>query len=193
MGVEYRLASLNVTTTTPDNSFNPQYLRLAPPGTFAATAASPLGTFPPANLANFNTGNAATTLVVPDVPAGTYFIRIRAVNTCGIGPPSGEVQLIVSAGNSSACTSAPRGLTFSTSGSTVTLTWTAPASGTAASYVVQAGNQPGGADLANFDTGSNATTLVTSNVPAGPYYTRVYGKNGCGLSPASNEVLMTVP
>ena len=53
MGVEYRLASLNVTTTTPDNSFNPQYLRLAPPGTFAATAASPLGTFPPANLANF--------------------------------------------------------------------------------------------------------------------------------------------
>ncbi|HVW72519.1 MAG TPA: TonB-dependent receptor, partial [Rhizomicrobium sp.] len=53
MGVEYRLASLDVTTTTPDNSFNPRYLRLAPPGTFAATAASPLGTFPPANLANF--------------------------------------------------------------------------------------------------------------------------------------------
>ncbi|HWU56864.1 MAG TPA: TonB-dependent receptor, partial [Rhizomicrobium sp.] len=53
VGVEYRLASLNVTTTTPDNSFNPQYLRLAPPGTFSATAASPLGTFPPANLANF--------------------------------------------------------------------------------------------------------------------------------------------
>ena len=53
MGIEYRLASLNVTTTTPDNSFNPQYLRLAPPGTFAATAVSPLGTFPPANLANF--------------------------------------------------------------------------------------------------------------------------------------------
>jgi outer membrane receptor protein involved in Fe transport len=53
MGVEYRLANLNVTTTTPDNSFNPQYLRLAPAGTFAATAASPLGTFPSANLANF--------------------------------------------------------------------------------------------------------------------------------------------
>ena len=53
MGVEYRLANLNVTTTTPDNSFNPQYLRLAPSGTFASTAASPSGTFPPANLANF--------------------------------------------------------------------------------------------------------------------------------------------
>ena len=33
LGAEYRLASLNVTTSTPDNSFNPQYLRLAPPGT----------------------------------------------------------------------------------------------------------------------------------------------------------------
>jgi outer membrane receptor protein involved in Fe transport len=53
LGVEYRLASLDVTTSTPDNSFNPQNLRLAPPGTFAVTAASPLGNFPPANLANF--------------------------------------------------------------------------------------------------------------------------------------------
>jgi iron complex outermembrane receptor protein len=53
LGAEYRLADLNVTTTTPDNSFNPQYLRLAPPGTFAPTTASTSGTFPPANLANF--------------------------------------------------------------------------------------------------------------------------------------------
>ena len=53
LGAEYRLASLNVTTSTPDNSFNPQYLRLAPPGTFTSTAASPNGTFPPADLGNF--------------------------------------------------------------------------------------------------------------------------------------------
>jgi outer membrane receptor protein involved in Fe transport len=53
LGAEYRLADLNVTTSTPDNRFNPQYLRLAPPGTFASTAASPDGSFPPANLANF--------------------------------------------------------------------------------------------------------------------------------------------
>jgi iron complex outermembrane receptor protein len=53
LGAEYRLADLNVTTTTPDNSFNPQYLRLAPPGSFAPTSASPNGTFPPADLGNF--------------------------------------------------------------------------------------------------------------------------------------------
>jgi outer membrane receptor protein involved in Fe transport len=69
VGVEYRLASLNVTTTTPSNTFNPQYLRLAPAGTFCPTAgslascnaavaagtplASPTGTFPASNLAYF--------------------------------------------------------------------------------------------------------------------------------------------
>ena len=53
VGVEYRMASLDVSTSTPDNTFNPANLRLAPAGTFAATAASPLGTFPPTNLANF--------------------------------------------------------------------------------------------------------------------------------------------
>jgi outer membrane receptor protein involved in Fe transport len=53
LGGEYRFAGLAVDTSTPDNSFNPQNLRLAPPGTFAPTRASPDGSFPPANLAHF--------------------------------------------------------------------------------------------------------------------------------------------
>lgn len=51
VGVEYRLASLVVDSTTPDNSFNPQYLRLAPTGTFANAAAN--GTYPIPNLSRF--------------------------------------------------------------------------------------------------------------------------------------------
>jgi len=53
LGMEYRLASLDVVTTTPDNSFNPQNLRLAPPGMFMVTPTSPEGNFPPTNLAYF--------------------------------------------------------------------------------------------------------------------------------------------
>ncbi|HVV27351.1 MAG TPA: TonB-dependent receptor [Rhizomicrobium sp.] len=69
VGVEYRLASLVVDTTNPSNTFNPQYLRLAPPGTFCPTPgslascnaaiaadtplASPTGTFPASNLSEF--------------------------------------------------------------------------------------------------------------------------------------------
>lgn len=147
----------------------------------------------PANLANFNTGNAATTLVVPDVPAGTYYVRIRAVSSCGTSAPSGEEQLIVATANQSMCTSAPRNLAPSVSGSTVTLTWASPTTGAPTSYVVQAGSGPGGANLANFDTGSSATTMVASGVGSGNYYVRVYGKNTCGLSPPSNEILLAVP
>jgi hypothetical protein len=147
----------------------------------------------PANLANFNTGNASTGLTIPDVPASTYYTRIRAVSNCGRSAPSSEMQLIVSSPNTSACTSAPRSLVSSVTGSTVTLTWVAPTMGTPTSYVVQAGSEAGGANLANFDTSNVATTLVASNVPSGPYYIRVYGKTTCGLSPPSNEILMTVP
>jgi iron complex outermembrane receptor protein len=69
VGVEYRLASLNVTTTNPSNTYNPQYLRLAPAGSFCPTPgslasctaaiaagtplASPTGTYPASNLAEF--------------------------------------------------------------------------------------------------------------------------------------------
>ena len=49
----------------------------------------------PANLANFNTGNALTSVVVPNVPAGTYYVRIRALDAGGLSAPSNEVQLVV--------------------------------------------------------------------------------------------------
>jgi predicted phage tail protein len=146
----------------------------------------------PANLANFNTGNALTSLVVPDVPAGTYFVRIRAVSSCGTSAPSSEEQLIVQAANANTSPSAPRGLASSIKGGTVTLTWLAPDTGTVTSYVIQAGSQSRQANLANFDTNSTALTLVASNVPAGSYYIRVYAKNAAGLSKPSNEVLTVV-
>lgn len=105
---EYRLASLNVSTSTPDNSFNPLNLRLAPSGTFAPTAASPLGTFPPANLANFkevqsgargseNVGEANIEIDAPllrDLP-GIALLSVGAAarytqyNVAGTDPASG--------------------------------------------------------------------------------------------------------
>jgi hypothetical protein len=37
----------------------------------------------------------ATTLTVARIPAGTYYARVRARNSCGISPPSNEVALVV--------------------------------------------------------------------------------------------------
>ena len=152
----------------------------------------------PANLANFNTGNAQTTLVVPSVPAGTYYVRIRALDAGGASAPSNEVAVIVVDAAGGSCPSAPRALTLaSLSGGTVTLAWQPPAAGAPSSYVIQAGSAPNGANLANFDTNSTALTLVASNVPAGAYFVRVYAKNSsCApptfLGPSSNEILLTV-
>jgi hypothetical protein len=152
----------------------------------------------PANLANFNTGNALTSLVVPDVPAGVYYVRIRALDASGASAPSNEVQVVVGGVAGGSCPSAPRGLSIvSLTGGTVTLGWSPPSAGAPTSYVIQAGSSPNGADLANFDTNSTALTLVASNVPAGSYFVRVYARSSScppptSLSPSSNEILLSI-
>ena len=85
------------------------------------------------------------------------------------------------------------------SGQNVTFQWSAPASGSPTSYVVEASDAPAGpANLANFDTNGTDPRLSAANVTSGTYYIRVYARNSsCAsplfLSPASNEVLMVVP
>src|SRR5207253_4400086 len=88
---------------------------------------------------------------------------------------------------------APSGLTASSSGSSVTLTWTAPSTGAATtSYTIEAGSSPGAANLANFSTGSSATMFSTSGVTPGTYYVRVRASNSAGVSAPSNEVTLVV-
>ena len=48
------------------------------------------------NLASFSTGDTATSLSVGNVPAGTYFVRVRGQNAVGTGGASNEVVLHVS-------------------------------------------------------------------------------------------------
>ena len=46
-------------------------------------------------VATLDTGSDATTFSVDNVPAGTYYARVRAINAVGSGRPSAEHQVVV--------------------------------------------------------------------------------------------------
>ena len=139
----------------------------------------------------FNTGSAATTLTVNNVPPGVYYARVRAIGPDNVpGPPSNEIT--VSVGSCGGPPAAPTNLAAQISGNQVTLTWT-PSSGNAASgYIVEAGSSPGQSNVVVFDTGNAASTLGAT-APNGTYYVRLRGRNACGAGAASNEVIVSVP
>lgn len=87
----------------------------------------------------------------------------------------------------------PTGLTASSSGSRVTLTWSAPGAGRApTSYILEAGSQSSLADLANFSTGTAATSFSAGGIGPGTYYVRVRASNASGTSVPSNEAVLIV-
>jgi hypothetical protein len=167
---------------------------LAPTGTDPATSYTiEAGSAPGlANLANFATGNSATTFTASGVGAGTYYVRVRATNGSGASAASNEATLVVGSAACNSAPNAPAGLSSSVSGSTVSLAWTAPSGGCAAtSYVLQAGLTSGSSALANANVGS-ATSYVATGVGSGVYFIRVLAVNANGQSGPSNEISVTV-
>ena len=146
------------------------------------------------DLANFSTGNAATSFSAGGVGAGTFFVRVRAGNASGVSGPSNEATLVVGGGTPTPCggaPAAPGGLRFSVTGSTVVLEWSGSAG--AASYVVEAGSSSGASNLVVSDTGSAATSMTATGVGAGTYFVRMRARNSCATSGPSNEVTIVVP
>lgn len=85
----------------------------------------------------------------------------------------------------------PVGLTATVSGSTVTLQWSAPASGGAATgYQLLAGTAPGAANLGVIPVGG--TGVSVPGVPNGVYYVRVVATNAMGASTPTSEATIVV-
>jgi hypothetical protein len=163
---------------------------LAPsPGAPVASYIIEAGSAPgQANLVSLTVG-ATTNLSVSAVPAGTYYVRVRASNVAGTGAPSNEVAVVVSSG--CVAPSAPTLVLINNTAGNVALSWTL-AAGVPTSYALQAGSNPGLANFANVNLGNGGRTFSTSGVPSGTYYVRVYARNACGLSPPSNELTIFV-
>lgn len=160
-----------------------------PPSSYVLEAGSSTGR---ADIANFDTGNITPSFVANNVPAATYYVRVRAKNAAGVSAPSNEVVVLVIP----PCTSppvAPTNLRSTVTGSTVFLTWTPPVGGCApTSYVIQAGASAGASNLADFDNRSLATSFTASGVEVGQYFVRVRAITTFATGAASNEVVVVV-
>jgi hypothetical protein len=136
------------------------------------------------------TTNAATT--------GILFVRVKGINSAGVGPASNEVVAIVvdtprADLDPSRRPGSPKELAAWIDGSKVTLFWKVPADGgLPSSYRIEAGSLPGSGDLANVSTGSSVAMLAVANVPSGRYFVRVLAENQVGLSLPSNEIEVVV-
>jgi hypothetical protein len=124
-------------------------------------------------------------------PPGTYFLRVRAANACGTGAASSEVFFVI--GSSSIFPGSPRNLTATVSGSNVSLSWTAPDSGSPpTAYVLEVGSANGLSDIARIQLGPVLTFSSGPIVPPGTYYVRVRAVNAAGTGPLSNGVVVVV-
>lgn len=145
------------------------------------------------NVVVVQTAIFPTSIIATNVPAGTYYVRIRAVGLDNVpGPPSNEAVVRV---GGQACTSpplAPGNLSARVIGNQVTLSWSAPSGGDAPlSYIIRAGSAPGLSNVVVFDTRSTATAL-SAIAAAGVYHARVLALNACGLSAPSADFVINV-
>jgi predicted phage tail protein len=161
-----------VLTWTPPSGGGPDM-----PAAYVIEAGSASGS---ANVASINVGGA--TSYVTGVPAGTYFVRVRGISASGISDPSNEVVV-----KGAQVPDAPSNLEASGEGSSVVLSWSAPA-GQVSGYVIEAGSAPGRSDVGSLNVGT-ATAFGTSASP-GVYFVRVRAVNAQGVGPASNEIVV---
>lgn len=140
------------------------------------------GTSPGAtDVANVSVGNVTT--ISADVPMGTYYVRVRAVNELGDSEPTADLLLVAPG--------APRAPTnlASTGTGAVNLRWTAPSGPAPTGYVIEAGTAPGRSDLGVLQVG-NVAGFTAPAPPPGTYYVRVRAINARGAGQPSNEVVV---
>lgn len=141
-----------------------------------------------ADIARFTVG-AIPSLEVPGAPTGRYFLRVRALRPEGESAPSPETIADVGPGCGGP-PGAPTGLDVSLAGRLVTLTWMAPEPGVTG-YLLEAGSQPGSADLASIALGPD--TGFTAEAPPFTYHVAVRAMTACGVGPRSADIVVVVP
>jgi hypothetical protein len=131
--------------------------------------------------------SGATTTFSASAGAGTYYVRVVAVNADGASAPSNEVTVVLTSG--CAAPSPPINLRAIIRGTETFIFWRQPLAGTPSSYTLQAGAAPG-QTFAEFATPG---TTLNATVASGTYFIRVVANSACGNSAASNELQVSFP
>jgi hypothetical protein len=130
----------------------------------------------------------STSVAVPGVPPGTYFVRVYAVNGSGRSAPSNEVRVDMPVGGGCTTPAAPT-LTANVTGSTVSFGWTGTA---AAGYRLDVASGPSGPIVASQVFGGSQTSVSFPGAPAGTFYARIVALAACGAQASSDVVSFTV-
>lgn len=131
----------------------------------------------------------STSVSIPGVPPGTYFVRVYAANATGRSLPSNEVQVDMTPGGGCSAPGASS-LTASVSGSTVSFSWT-PVAGVSG-YRLEVTNTPGGPTLVSNTFGAGTTSATYPGAPAGTYYARIVTGASCGAQTTSETIALTI-
>ncbi len=137
-------------------------------------------------LASLPLPGTSTSFAVPGVPAGTYYVRLVALNSGGPSAASNEAVLTVVGPTAPG---APT-LSYSGSGNTLELAWTPGDGGAPTSYVLMA-STTGGTPITSVPLSGTAASFP--GVPSGTYVLRLAALNAVGTSPASAPVTVTLP
>ena len=131
---------------------------------------------------------SATSIAIPGIPAGTFYLRLLAQNAGGSSAASNEVALTVAG---PAAPSAPTLNAPTVSGSSVSLSWSPGAGGGAPTSYQLTATTSGGVVLATVPL--SGASVSFAGVPSGTYLLRLVAVNGVGASPPSNQVTLVVP
>lgn len=145
-----------------------------------------VGSLPGAtDLLQHHTGSTATSLSVSNIPEGTYYVRIRALDAAGASPPSNEIVVQVGC----RVPAAPTNIRYTIIGRFVTVSW--DASGVLTNILLEIGHLPSSSSIATLVLPPSARS-IRGAVDGGSYYVRLRGVNACGVSGPSAEIHVTV-
>ena len=141
------------------------------------------GSYTPANQPGF---------FAPGAPNGTYYLRVRSVNSAGVSGASNEVAAVVK-GTCTTPPPAPTDVRATVAGGQVTVQWgLSTTSDGPTAFSIEVGSGPGLSDVLFVPIFDYTQRSLTGTGPSATYFIRMKSHNGCGSSGASNEIMLVL-